>query len=148
MNLNYFQLTNPLPARPQRDHYILLHLPGSDNLFTHHRCRCRPSRNGSIPVLRGRPERSNLSAMHLSSRQWIRRLPTLRRWHCTLSVADSSSIRKHVRTIIHYIAGDLQVMGLNGPSKYHGLVRCALPAQRNLHCGVSGHAAASCYKHS
>lgn len=85
--------------------------------------------------------------MHLSSRQRVRRLSAVRRWHSPLGVVDPSPVRSDVRSFVCDIAGDFQVVGFNGAPEYHGLVRGAISAERHLHRCVLGHAIAPSCEH-
>lgn len=85
--------------------------------------------------------------MHLSSRQRVRRLPIVRRWHSPLSVVGTSPLRSDVRSFVCDIACDFQVVGFDGSPEYHGPVRGAVPSERHLYRCVLGHAIASSCEH-
>lgn len=103
-------LTSPI-RRPQGNHHILLPLPSSHNLFPRHRCRRRPSRKRTVPVLRRSTGRTDLSVMHLPTRQRIRGLPAIRRWHRSIRLVDPDHLRSNIRHDLRDLHFDLQVMG-------------------------------------
>lgn len=85
--------------------------------------------------------------MHLSSRQRVRRLPAVRRWHSPLCVVDPGPFRSNVRSFVRDIARDFQVVGFDGSPEYHGLVRGVIPPECHLHSCVLGHAISPSLEH-
>lgn len=89
----------------------------------------------------------DLGPLHLSPRQWLRGLSTVRGWHDLFGLGPTSFLPSHVRRERRRIPGHLQELGKLGTYQHHRIVHRALRRQRHRPRGVCRPADYSRHQH-